>query len=114
MLKVNSDCGKVEAFADPTVGIAGAFLGSAGTGAALGAAIGGGSSMMTGALEGQREATRQADAQINALALPGGQVRKDFTASGYVFFPKGTYSELQMLVVNSENGNTEVLKTPWR
>ena len=42
------------------------------------------------------------------------RVDPNFTASGYVFFPKGTYSELQMLVVNSENGNTEVLKTPWR
>ena len=56
----------------------------------------------------------QADSQLNALAIPAGDVRQDFTVSGYVFFPKGNYSDIVMLVTNGETGNTEIIKQPWR
>ncbi len=94
--------------------VAGAALGGAGTGALLGGAIGGGVGMWGGGERGQDEANRQADQQLNALALHGGEVRKDFTISGYVFFPKGQYRGLELLLVNSETGSTEVLNRPWQ
>ncbi len=93
---------------------AGAAFGSAGTGAALGSAIGGGEGMLAGAPAGQQEARRQASEQIGALALQGGDVAKDFTVSGYVFFPQGSYKEIELLLVNRETGDTETLKEPWR
>ncbi len=92
---------------------AGAAFGYAGPGAALGSAIGGGEGVIRGAEKGQEEAKNQANQQIGALALQGGEVRKDFTVSGYVFFPKGTYREIELLLVNSETGDTETLKEPW-
>lgn len=92
---------------------AGAALGSPGAGAAIGSAYGGGEGILAGAPRGQDEAKYQANQQIGALALQGGEVRKDFTVSGYVFFPKGTYKEIELLLVNSETGNTETIKEPW-
>jgi hypothetical protein len=92
--------------------IAGAVVGAPASGAAVGAAFGAGSGIISGVGAGQGESRVQAT-QIDALSLPGGEVRKDFTVSGYVFFPKGDYSDLEMLMVNSETGNTEVVKRPW-
>jgi hypothetical protein len=93
--------------------IAGAVVGSPGTGAALGSAIGAGHGAVAGAGRGQDEARYQASAQLGALALQGGDVGKDFTVSGYVFFPKGTYKEVELLLVNRETGDTETVKQPW-
>jgi len=94
--------------------VAGAFTGGAGPAAGLGAAVGGGYGAFSGAPAGQRAAHRQAEQQLSALALRQGEVRKDFTVSGYVFFPKGDYKGLELLLVNSESGDTEVVKTPWQ
>lgn len=102
------------AFGAAVGAIAGAFLGGAGTGAALGGAIGAGQGAVTGAIGGPGEANRQASAQIGALALPNADVRKDFSVGGYVFFPKGAYQDLELLVVNEETGGTEVIRLPWR
>ena len=49
---------------------------------------------------------------MTALALPAEDVRQDFTVSGYVFFPKGDYKRIQMLLVDDETGNTEVISQP--
>lgn len=93
--------------------MAGAFTGGAAEAAGLGGAIGGGYGAFTGAPAGQHAARQQAEQQLSALALHPGEVHKDFTVSGYVFFPKGDYSGLELLLVNSESGDTEVVKTPW-
>lgn len=97
----------------------GAIVGSAlggqvGTGAIIGGAVGGGSGIVHGMQRGADKADQQANQQLRALALRGGQVRHDFTVSGYVFFPKGSYRELEFLLVNQETGDTEVVRRPWR
>jgi hypothetical protein len=92
----------------------GALVGSAGTGAAIGSGIGGGEGILQGAPAGQAAARNEANSQINALALQNEAVRKDFTVSGYVFFPKGQYKEVELLLVNSETGNTETIRQPWQ
>ncbi len=92
--------------------IAGSFIHSGTTGAALGGAIGGGSGAISGAMSGPAKADSQANIQLTALALPAQDVRRDFTVSGYVFFPKGDYKRIQMLLVDDETGNTEVISQP--
>jgi hypothetical protein len=92
---------------------AGSFLGGAGTGAALGGAIGAGEGGLSGAVAGPQKAEQQANTQLNALALQPGSVAHDFTVSGYVFFPKGDYQQIQMVLVDGESGDTQVVNRPW-
>ncbi len=89
------------------------FSGAA-SGAIIGGAFGGGAGIVNGAQSGASKADQQASQQLQALALRGGEVRHDFTVSGYVFFPKGSYHEVEFLLVNQETGDTEVLREPWR
>jgi hypothetical protein len=89
------------------------FSGAA-SGAIIGAATGGGAGIFSGAQSGANKADAQASAQLQALALQPGEVRRDFTQSGYVFFPKGSYREIEFLMVNQETGDTEVMREPWR
>lgn len=69
---------------------------------------------MHGAFAGPAKAREQARDQVTALALQRGEVRTNFTVSGYVFFPKGDYQQIQLLLVNDESGDTEVIERPWR
>lgn len=94
--------------------IAGSLIHSGATGAALGGAIGGGEGMVQGAFAGQGKADQQAKDQLTALALQSGDVRNNFTISGYVFFPKGDYQQIQLLLVDNESGDTEVIDRPWK
>lgn len=89
------------------------FSGAA-SGAIIGAAAGGGAGIVSGVQNGAEKANQQANAQLSALALQGGEIRRDFTVSGYVFFPKGSYHEVEFLLVNQETGDTEVMREPWR
>jgi hypothetical protein len=88
-------------------------FGSPGAGALIGTAIGGGWGVFSGAEKGQSKADQQANQQIEAVALKPEEVRKDFTVSGYVFFPKGSYNQVEMLLVDRETGDTEVVREPW-
>jgi hypothetical protein len=94
--------------------LAGSFLHSGATGAILGGAIGGASGLVSGASSGASKANDQAAVQLPALALQPGDVRQNFTVSGYVFFPKGDYKEIELLMVNSETGDTEVVRRAWK
>ena len=92
----------------------GSWFGGAGSGAIVGGAFGSGSGIVHGVERGASKADQQANQQLQALALRGGEVRHDFTVSGYVFFPKGSYHEVEFLLVNNETGDTEVMREPWR
>ena len=91
----------------------GAVTGGVGPGAIIGAATGAGWGIFNGAERGQDRADQQAAAQLNSLALPQQDVAHNFTVSGYVFFPKGEYQQLQVLMINRETGDTEVITRPW-
>jgi hypothetical protein len=104
----------VGAFGAGIGAIAGALIHSGATGAALGGAIGGGQGLVQGAFAGPSKADQQAKDQLTALALQSGDVRNNFTVSGYVFFPKGDYEQIQLLLVDNESGNTEVIDRPWK
>ena len=93
---------------------AGSAFGAVGQGSIVGAASGAGWGMFRGAENGQTKADQQALMQIEALSLKPEEVRKNFTVSGYVFFPKGTYSQVEMLMINRETGDTESVREAWR
>jgi hypothetical protein len=88
-------------------------FGSPGAGALVGTAFGGGWGIIRGAERGQTRADQQANQQIEALSLKPEEVHKDFTVSGYVFFPKGQYNQVQMLLVDRETGDTQIVSEPW-
>ncbi|GEM_PF-413513 len=78
-----------------------------------GGAIGTGIGAFESAPAGQAEAQRQAGEQLSALTLPQARLNKGFSASGYVFFPKGNYTSVELLLVNTENAETERYEVPW-
>src|SRR6202167_1418697 len=88
-------------------------FGSPGAGALIGTAFGGGWGLFSGAEKGQNKADQQANQQIEAVSLKPEELRKDFTVSGYVFFPKGSYNQVEMLLVDRETGDTQVVREPW-
>ncbi|MBV8357038.1 MAG: hypothetical protein JO189_03755 [Deltaproteobacteria bacterium] len=94
--------------------IAGSLIHSGATGAAFGGAIGAGEGALQGAFAGPGKSDQQARDQLTSLALEKGDVRNNFTVSGYVFFPKGDYKQLQLLLVDNESGNTEIIERPWK
>jgi len=94
--------------------IAGSLIHSGATGAALGGAIGAGQGALQGAFAGPGKANQQANEQLTALALEKSDVRNNYTVSGYVFFPKGDYKQLQLLLVDNESGDTEIIERPWK
>jgi hypothetical protein len=95
-------------------GHAGDFsFGNPGAGALIGTAFGGGWGVWSGAQRGQDRADSQANQQLSAISLKPEDVRKNFTVSGYVFFPKGQYNQVEMLLVNRETGDTQVVREPW-
>ncbi len=79
----------------------------------LGGAVGAGFGAFEGAPAGQGAAQRQANQQLNSLALRPAHLDNNFTASGYVFFPAGTYAWVQVLLVNAASGNTESYRAVW-
>jgi hypothetical protein len=91
----------------------GALSGGIGPGALIGAAIGGVTGALGGAWNGQKRADDVANAQIQSIALQPQDANHGFTVSGYVFFPKGDYREIDVLMINRETGDTEVIKRPW-
>jgi hypothetical protein len=88
-------------------------FGSPGAGALVGTAFGGAWGVFSGAERGQSKADQQANQQIDAVSLKPEEVRKDFTVSGYVFFPKGSYNQVEMLLVDRETGDTQIVREPW-
>ena len=82
-------------------------------GALVGTGFGGGWGVYNGAGAGQSKADQQANQQIDALSLQPQEVRQNFVASGYVFFPKGNYDQVEMLLVDRETGATEKVTEPW-
>jgi hypothetical protein len=94
--------------------LAGAGSGGVGPGALLGAAIGAGAGVFSGASRGQDRADSQASQQIDGVSLKPEEVMRNFTVSGYVFFPKGSYREIEMVIVNRETGDTQSIRQPWR
>lgn len=87
--------------------------GGVGPDAMIGAATGAGLAIFSGVPRGQDRADQEAAAQLGPLALPQQDVGHNFTVSGYVFFPKGEYQQIQLVMINRETRDAEVVTRPW-
>jgi hypothetical protein len=83
------------------------------SGALFGTGFGGAAGVFAGAPAGQGKADQQANQQIGALSLQPEDVRRDFVVSGYVFFPKGSYQQVELVLIDRENGGTQTIREPW-
>jgi hypothetical protein len=108
---VGAGAGAVAGLAGRSAGWFG--FGSPGAGALVGTAFGAAGGIFSGAERGQSKADQQANQQLEAVSLKAEDVRKDFTVSGYVYFPKGSYNQVEMLLVDRETGDTQVVREPW-
>src|SRR5260370_25158882 len=66
-----------------------------------------------GGVQGQVAAQQDAQTQITSLALQASELNPNFSANGYVFFPKGSYQSVQMTLVNEETHDSQTLRAPW-
>jgi hypothetical protein len=82
-------------------------------GALFGTGIGGAIGVFSGAQAGQSKADQQANQQIGALSLKPEDVRRDFVVSGYVFFPKGSYQQVELVLIDRENGEAQTIREAW-
>jgi hypothetical protein len=88
--------------------VAGALLGAA-VGGSIGAAGGG----VMGGVQGQAAAHHDAETQISALSLQSREAHPNYSINGYVFFPKGTYTAIQMTLLNEETHQSDTRSSPW-
>lgn len=49
----------------------------------------------------------------NAAASRVTQALGPRVVSGYVFFPKGNYNQVEMVLVDPEKGATKIVLEPW-
>jgi hypothetical protein len=87
-------------------------------GALVGAAIGGGVGAAGGGVyggaQGQAAAHHDAETQISALALETREAHPNYSVNGYVFFPKGEYTSIQMTLLNEETHQTDTRTSSWQ
>ena len=106
------------ATAGAAVGAAvGMIVASPAQGALLGAAVGGsvgaaGGGVM-GGVQGEAAARHDAETQISALSLQSREAHPNYSINGYVFFPKGTYTSIQMTLLNKETHLSDTRTAPW-
>jgi len=83
-----------------------AFSSGSWTGALQGSAIGAATGLIAGAAYGIQNAhaaaEQRAQEQIQTLTLKPGTVEPNGTASGYVFYPKGNYQQVEAILGNTE------------
>ncbi len=82
-------------------------------GAAIGGSVGAAGGGVYGGVQGQSAAHRDADTQISALSLQTREAHPNYSINGYVFFPKGEYTSIQMTVLNEETHQTDTRTTSW-
>jgi hypothetical protein len=87
-----------------------AFSGGNWSGVWQGSAIGAGVGLITGAATGiwnaHSAAEQRAQEQIETLTLKPGPVPPNDTASGYVFYPRGKYHQVEAILGNTETQNS--------
>ena len=82
-------------------------------GAAIGGSVGAAGGGVYGGVQGQAAAHHDADTQISALSLQTREAHPNYSINGYVFFPKGEYTSIQMTVLNEETHQTDTRTSSW-
>ncbi len=68
---------------------------------------------MYGGAQGQAAAHHDAETQISALSLQTREAHPNYSINGYVFFPKGEYTSIQMTLLNEETHQTDTRTSSW-
>jgi hypothetical protein len=82
-------------------------------GAAVGGSIGAAGGGVMGGVQGQAAAHHDAETQISELSLRSREAHPNYSISGYVFFPKGEYTSIQMTLLNEETHQSHTRTSPW-
>jgi hypothetical protein len=82
-------------------------------GAAIGGSVGAASGGVAGGVQGQSAAHHDAETQISALSLQTREAHPNYSINGYVFFPKGEYTSIQMTLLNEETHQTDTRTSSW-
>ncbi len=82
-------------------------------GAAMGGSVGAAGGGIFGGLQGQAAAHHDAENQISSLSLQPRDANPNYSVNGYVFFPKGTYTSVQMNLLNEETHQSETRSSSW-
>src|SRR5712671_2733774 len=83
-------------------------------GAAVGGSIGAAGGGIAGGIQGQSAAHKDAETQISALSLQPREAHPNYSINGYVFFPKGEYTSIQMTLLNEETHQTQSRTSIWQ
>ena len=82
-------------------------------GAAIGGSVGAAGGGVYGGVQGQAAAHHDAETQISALSLQAREAHPNYSINGYVFFPKGEYTSIQMTLLNEETHQTDIRTSSW-
>jgi hypothetical protein len=82
-------------------------------GAAIGGSVGAAGGGVYGGVQGQASAHHDAETQISALSLQTREAHPNYSINGYVFFPKGEYTSIQMNLLNEETHQTDTRTSSW-
>ena len=83
-------------------------------GAAIGGSVGAAGGGVYGGVQGQAAAHHDAESQISALSLRTREAHPNYSVNGYVFFPKGDYTSIQMTLLNEETHQTDTRTSSWQ
>ena len=83
-------------------------------GAAVGGSVGAAGGGIYGGVQGQAAAHHDAETQISALSLQTREAHPNYSVNGYVFFPKGEYTSIQMTLLNEETHQTDTRTSSWQ
>src|SRR5579863_2986392 len=83
-------------------------------GAAIGGSVGAAGGGVYGGAQGQAAAHHDADTQISSLSLQAREAHPNYSINGYVFFPKGEYTSIQMTLLNEETHQTDTRTSSWQ
>jgi len=83
-------------------------------GAAIGGSVGAAGGGVYGGAQGQAAAHHDAETQISALSLQTREAHPNYSVNGYVFFPKGEYTSIQMTLLNEETHETDTRTSSWQ
>jgi hypothetical protein len=82
-------------------------------GAAMGGSVGAAGGGILGGLQGETAARNDAATQISSLSLQTRDANPNYSVNGYVFFPKGTYTSVEMNLFNEETHESATRRSSW-
>jgi hypothetical protein len=82
-------------------------------GAAMGGSVGAASGGIIGGFEGQAAAHRTAATQISSLSLQTSDANPNYSINGFVYFPKGIYTSVEMNLLNEETHQSATCSSSW-